>query len=79
MAHTEITLIVDGVLADSQIFVEGQEELIETYVEGMQAVGKMTPQDVEIYSMFHPHRAHEDCECIQYEQSHKPKWRNHDD
>ena len=78
MAHTTLTLIVDGIEACEEVFVEGQEELMEAWEDGVKALGKMTPQDVELFMLHHPHRRHEDCECIQFEQSHKPKWSNHE-
>lgn len=85
MAYTEVTLIIDGALSETEIFKADQkgDEKFARWVAGVKQdvntaariAGSTTK--VEIYILNHAHENDgEDCECIQYINDHHPYWTN---
>lgn len=76
MSYAEVTVIVDGALSSEEV-TYGQLDLDKVIVEAEQdALADGLP--TEIYILHHDHDEPDgedcSCECIQYEQSHKPAY-----
>jgi hypothetical protein len=77
--YTEVSLIVDGALAEEETFYDGDELEMEKFVEGIIALGKIVKNHVEIFTIRHEHPElvdDEACSCVQYLQDHRPMWAN---
>ena len=70
--YAEITVVCDGALESEEIY---HDETLMT--EALDAIREDSLADgvpTEVYVMYHEHDAGDECECIQYEQSHRPKF-----
>lgn len=73
MVYADVTVIVDGALEKEEIFHDYalMDDFIEKEVEDAESDGYPT----EIFVLYHSHedlKDGEECQCIQFEQDHKP-------
>ena len=75
MGYTEIFVDVEGVAEETQTFNDEQEEQMDNAIEATKQFARdNSDMLVQIYRLHHPHRKGFDCNCIEYEQDHKPMW-----
>ena len=76
MSYTEVNVNVNGAAESTQYFEENTEtsKFANAILATQRFAYDNSDFDVEIYVLHHPHEQGIDCECIQYEQSHKPYW-----
>ena len=68
----EGTLIVEGALEETQLFSEESE--LTNWITELQSEHKRVHAETEwqVFVLRHQHSPYQECECQQYETSHKP-------
>lgn len=75
--YTEVTVIVDGALEESENFGGGKAEAarFDAFLARVEAEAEADGLLTEVYTLDHPHAEDaEECACAQYATDHHPAW-----
>lgn len=73
MAYAAVTTIVDGALDEEATLYDHLR--LQEYLDALIADLEGEGYPASVYVQYHDHEPGE-CECAQYEQSHRPYWTN---
>jgi hypothetical protein len=72
--YTEVTVVIDGALDQSETFVPDSAARDRFVREQMEWATAHPGSHVQVFVLWHPHREEDECECMQYVQDHRPDY-----
>lgn len=71
--YTELTLIVEGALEESQIFYPADGSIMDAWIEACEEAAQLDGMESEIFKLEHNHEVTlADCTCAQFVTDHHP-------